>query len=287
MISARLCGLIDKTTFEERKIVMSERTSYDPGTPCWVELSGTPDIEASERFYRELLGWEIPERANSAELGGYRRAQKDGKDVAGASPRMEDGQPCVWATYVSVANADSTLGKVREAGGQVIVDPMDVMGMGKMAVFSDPTGAVCGIWEPGTFAGAELVNEDGSCGWNELGTRDTLASRQFYTAVFDWTTEEQDMGEMGTYNIWKQGEDVRGGMMDITGRVPDEVPNHWLVYFTVPDCDAAAETATAGGGTVTFGPIDIQPGRFAIIVDPHGAAFAVLAPTEETRNNAP
>ena len=40
---------------------MSERTSYTPGTPCWVELSGTPDIEASEAFYRELFGWEMPE----------------------------------------------------------------------------------------------------------------------------------------------------------------------------------------------------------------------------------
>lgn len=41
------------------------------------------------------------------------------------------------------------------------------MGMGHMAVFSDSTGAVCGIWQPGTFAGAEVVNEYGSWGWNE------------------------------------------------------------------------------------------------------------------------
>jgi uncharacterized protein len=266
---------------------MSTRTSYDPGTPCWVELSGTPDIEASAAFYSALLGWEVPEMPNSAELGGYRRAKKDGKDVAGVSPPMQDGQPCVWATYVSVADADAAVAKAGEAGGQTIAPVMDVMGLGKMAVLSDPTGAVVGVWEPGSFAGAELVNEDGSFGWNELGTRDPGAAREFYGAVFDWSVEEQDMGEMGTYYVWKAGDASVGGMMDITGRVPDEVPNNWLVYFTVPDCDAAAETATSNGGQVGFGPVDIPVGRFAILTDPHGATFAVMAPSDEVRQEAP
>src|ERR1700710_1792194 len=134
---------------------MSERTSYTPGTPCWVELSGTPDVEASQSFYCGLFGWEMPELPNSAELGGYRRAKKGGKDVAGVSPRMQDDQPAVWATYVSVEDATATLAKVAEAGGKVIAQPMDVAGLGTMAVFTDPTGAVCGIWQAGTFAGAE------------------------------------------------------------------------------------------------------------------------------------
>src|SRR6201995_2620860 len=108
---------------------MIERTSYEPGTPCWVELAGTPDIEASEAFYRDLLGWEIPEQPNSAQLGGYRRAQPNGKNGAGGLPKMDDNQPIVWATYISVDDADETTGKVRDAGGQVIVEPMEVMGM--------------------------------------------------------------------------------------------------------------------------------------------------------------
>jgi uncharacterized protein len=266
---------------------MSERTSYEPGTPCWVELGGTPDIEASASYYGELLGWEVPEQPNSAELGGYRRAQLNGKDVAGVSPKMQDDQPCFWATYISVADADETLGKVRDAGGGVIVEPMDVVGLGKMAVFTDPTGAVCGIWEPGTFAGAQLVNEDGSFGWNELGTRDVPAAREFYGQVFGWTVEEQEMPGMGTYNIWKDGEHTRAGMMDITGMAPDEAPSSWLVYFTVPDADAAAETTKAAGGQLVNGPVDIPVGRLAVLTDPQGAFFAVMAPTDETRETAP
>ncbi len=106
---------------------------------------------------------------------------------------MQDGQPCEWNTYVSVEDADATMAKVRDAGGTVMVEPMDVMGMGKMALFTDPTGAACGVWEPGTFVGAELVNEDGAFGWNELGTRDVAAARDFYGEVFGWTVDEQDM----------------------------------------------------------------------------------------------
>jgi predicted enzyme related to lactoylglutathione lyase len=265
---------------------MSERTSYDPGTPSWVELAGTPDIEASERFYRELFGWEMPEQPNSAELGGYRRATLNGKDVAGVSPKMQEGQPCEWSTYISVEDADAAVAKIREAGGTVIVEPLDVMGMGKMAIFADPTGAACGVWEPGTFAGAEIVNEDGTLGWNELNTRDISAAREFYGAVFGWTADEEQTGDR-TYYMWKSGEDVRAGMLDPTGLAPDEAPNHWLVYFIVPDADAAVETAGANGGNVIAAPKDITVGRLAVVQDPQGAVFAILAPNEEMRAEAP
>src|SRR4051794_37366564 len=146
---------------------MSERTSYEPGTPCWVELGGIPDFDAAEAFYRDLLGWEIPEQENSVQLGGYRRAKLNGRDVAGASPVMQDGQPCEWNTYISVADADATIAKVRDAGGTVVVEPMDVVGMGKMAIFTDPTGATCGIWEPAPSSGPSSSTRTGrSAGTN-------------------------------------------------------------------------------------------------------------------------
>jgi len=262
---------------------MSQRTSYTPGTPCWVELSGTPDVEASEGFYRELFGWEMPELPNSAELGGYRRAKSNGKDVAGVSPRMQAGQPTVWATYVSVEDAAATLAKIVDAGGEPITQPMDVMGLGTMAVFTDPTGAVCGIWQPGTFAGAELVNEYGACGWNELGTRDIAAARDFYAAVFGWDYAEEESERAGTYTVWKVGDEMVGGMLDMNALgLPDEVPPHWLVYFMVEDTDAAVEKAKSGGGDVRMEPIDIPIGRFAVLADQFGAVFAVMQPSAET-----
>jgi uncharacterized protein len=254
---------------------MSERTSYRPGTPCWVDL-GSPDLDGSVRFYSSLFGWEVPESENVEQTGGYRRATKDDADVAGMMPLMQEGQPPAWSSYVAVADADATAAAVKEAGGSVIAEPMDVMDLGRMAVFADPTGAVFGIWQAGTFAGAGRVNEPGALAWNELGTRDVEAAKAFYSAVFGWGSKDHDMGEMGTYTEWLNGEDSIGGMMDVSGRLPDEIPAHWLVYFAVENTDAALETVKSSGGGVSFGPIDIPAGRFAIVTDPHGAAFAVI-----------
>lgn len=258
---------------------MSEMTSYAPGTPNWVDLSA-PDLDAAEKFYGELLGWEIPELPNSADLGGYRRATRDGADVAGAMPLMQEGQPPAWTNYVSVADADETATAVREAGGSVIAEPMDVMDLGKMAVFADPTGAVFGVWEPGTFPGAARVNETGALAWNEVNTRDPEGAKEFYGSVFGWTADDQDMGGLGTYTVWMLGDSSVGGMLDMRGRVPDEVPPHWLAYFGVDDTDAAVEKAKELGGGIAFGPIDIPAGRLAIVTDTAGAAFAVIKPAD-------
>jgi predicted enzyme related to lactoylglutathione lyase len=271
--------------FEER-IEMSERTSYRPGTPCWVDLA-TPDVDAAAGFYGGLFGWEVPPAENVENTGGYRRATKAGGDVAGIMPLMQEGQPPAWTTYVAVEDADATAAAVKEAGGSVFAEPMDVMGLGKMAIFADPTGAVFGIWEPGTFPGAGVVNEAGAVGWNELETRDPGAAKAFYGAVLGWAGVDLDMGEMGTYVEWQVDGNRIGGMMDVTGRVPDEVPPYWLAYFGVEDADAAVETVKQGGGTVAFGPMDIPPGRFAVVQDPWGAAFAIMQPSEQTLADAP
>jgi predicted enzyme related to lactoylglutathione lyase len=254
---------------------MSERTSYAPGTPSWVDL-GSPDLDASVDFYSDLFGWEVPPSENVEQTGGYRRATKDGADVAGLMPLMQEGQPTAWTTYIAVDDADATAAAVKENGGTVLAEPMDVMDLGRMAVFMDSTGAAFGIWQAGTFAGAGRVNEPGALTWNELATRDVAASKQFYTGVFGWDYEDHDMGEMGTYTEFKAGGDSVGGLMDVTGRLPDEVPAHWMTYFAVDDTDAAVERVKAGGGSVSFGPIDIPAGRFAIVTDPAGAAFSVI-----------
>jgi len=260
---------------------MSERTNYAPGTPCWVDLA-TPDLEPAEKFYGPLFGWEIPELPNSAEMGGYRRAKLGGKDVAGAMPLMQEGQPPAWSTYISVDDADAIARAIQENGGTMIAEPMAVASYGRLAIFTDPEGAFFGIWEPADFAGAELVNEPGTFGWNELGTRDPAAAKQFYGAVFGWEFDEEPSDRVGTYTIAKVGDAMVAGMIDMNAlEMPAEIPANWLVYFIVTDADAALDEIRSGGGSVMNGPIDIPPGRFAVVADPFGAAFAVMQPNEE------
>ncbi len=251
---------------------------YVPGTPSWVELSSS-DTDASARFYGELMGWSLTEPGGE-ETGGYRMFQKDSKNVAGLMGLMQEGQPVAWSTYISVADADETAAKVKAAGGSAIVEPMDVMDIGRMAFFADPTGAVFGVWQPKSFAGADLVNEPGSLCWNKVLTRDADAGKAFYQAVFGWQGRPPAFeGAPTTYTVWEnEGKEV-GGMMQMTDEYfPPEIPPHWGVVFAVADCDAAVAKARELGATITNGPMDMPIGRFAGIVNPQGAAFTVMQP---------
>jgi predicted enzyme related to lactoylglutathione lyase len=253
-------------------------SEYAPGTPSWVELS-TPDTDASAAFYAEVMGWTATE-PGPAESGGYRMFQSDGKNVAGLMGQMQEGQPTAWATYVSVADAADTAEKVRAAGGSVVVDPMDVMELGRMAVFADPTGAVFGVWQPRDFAGADVVNEPGSLCWNEVYTRDAEADKSFYPAVFGWDAGRPSFeGAPDSYTVWELGGHPVGGMMQMPEDMfPPEVPAHWTVCFAVSDCDGTVAAARERGGTIVAEPFDMPLGRFAWLTDPQGATFTVMQP---------
>ena len=253
---------------------------YAPGTPSWVDLSSA-DTDASQAFYGELMGWNAVEQGPAEETGGYRMFQQDGQNVAGLMGHMQEGQPTVWMTYVSVADADETAEKVKSAGGSVMVEPMDVTDVGRMAIFADPTGAMFGIWQPRSFAGADLVNEPNSLCWNEVATRDAAADREFYGSVFGWEAARPGFeGAPESYTIWELGDKAIGGMMEMSDEFfPPEVPPHWSVCFAVADCDAIVAKAGELGATVASGPIDMPIGRFAALIDPQGAPFAVMGLT--------
>jgi predicted enzyme related to lactoylglutathione lyase len=261
---------------------MPEVSEHTPGTPSWVDL-GTPDIEASASFYGGLFGWDVPESENAEQTGGYRQAMLRGKPVAGMMPLMQEGQPPAWSSYVSVEDADATAAKVTEAGGQVMAEPMDVMDLGRMAVFADPTGAVFGIWQAGSFAGAGIVGDPGAVVWNELNTPDPDRAKQFYTDVFGWETRPFG-GEGGPpYLTAHVGGEETGvaGIMD-TRAFDQEVPPHWMVYFAVEDVDNVAGRVSELGGTVAQEPTDIpEVGRMAVFNDPAGVHFAVLKPNPQ------
>jgi uncharacterized protein len=251
---------------------MPDFTSYDAGTPSWVDHA-TKDLEASNAFYGALFGWEAEDQGE--EMGHYTLLRKGGKTVAGNMSVMAESQPSVWVTYVSVDNADATVDLAKKAGAMVFAEPMDVADIGRMAVFADPEGAAIGVWQPKTFKGAELANEAGAFAWNELNTRDLSAAKAFYTEVFGWTPNDLDMEGM-SYTEWKLGDKQVAGMMTMPDMVPAEVPAHWLVYFGVDDTDASVSKATDLGATTLVPPTDIPPGRFAVLADPDGAVFAVI-----------
>ena len=243
-----------------------------PGTPIWVDL-GSPDVEASRRYHAELFGWTSDEP--NEEFGGYTMFWNNGKMVAGLGPLMSPGQPPAWSTYVHVTDADATAARAKAAGGQVIVEPMDVGDTGRFAVLMDPTGAAIGLWQPKQHTGAQQFNSPVSLSWNELTTRDPERAKSFYRDVFGW--DPHTSGEAGQeYTEFKLNGESVAGMMRTPEQVPAEVPPYWLPYFAVADCAATVEKNKQLGGQVMMPAMDIPQGTFAVLTDPNGAAFAVI-----------
>jgi hypothetical protein len=249
-----------------------EIDSYEDGVPNWVDL-GTPDPAKAIEFYRGLFGWEG--EPGPPEAGGYVVATFKGRPVAGIGPQMNPGPPS-WTTYVKVSDAAATTARVKAHGGQVFAEPMDVMGLGTMAVFADPLGAALSVWQPATFAGAGIVNEVGTYGWSELITTDIAKSTVFYEDVFAWGVESHGEGPTAYYE-WKLGDRSVGGLMLKPPTMPAEVPPFWGVYFMVADTDKAVARINELGGSTIVPPTDIEPGRFAAVTDPTGAMFSVIA----------
>ncbi len=243
-------------------------------TASWVDI-GT-DIESAKRFYGSLFGWDTTDAGPPEQTGGYGFFTQGGKMVAGYGPQQNPG-PASWAVYFGVTNAAATVKKVESGGGKTIAPPMDVIDAGRMAVFQGPDAAFFSIWQPGNHKGAQLVREPGAMAWVELNTRDIESAKKFYPSVFGWTIQSHE-GEM-TYHEFQIGDESIGGMLSMPSQVPAEVPSHWLVYFGTADVDASAGRVGELAGTVVAGPMDFPGGRFAVVLDPQGAAFGLLRMT--------
>jgi len=120
--------------------------------------------------------------------------------------------------------------------------------------------------DPGTFC------------WIELATSDDKGAKQYYTSLFGWTTNENDMGEMGTYYIFqKNGRDCAA--MYKQGADQQGVPPNWMSYVNVTSADDSVEKAKSLGGNVVAGPFDVYDfGRMAVLFDPQGAAISLWQP---------
>jgi predicted enzyme related to lactoylglutathione lyase len=273
---------------------MFERKSYPAGVPCWVDTM-QPDPDAAKTFYGGLFGWEFDDRAPQGSTGPYYVAQLHGRDVAAVGGPLEAGASPFWNTYTAVENADRTATRVREAGGRVVTEPIDVPGAGRMAVFTDTQGAVFSAWEAADFVGAQLVNEPGTWNFSEYNTRDPEEATRFYRAAFGWNVISFAMGDSaftfftlpgyGDF-LAKQNPELRenieaqgapSGFADAVAwlieQSGEQGPPHWTVTFAVDDADAVATRAEQLGATIVVPPFDAEPVRMTVIADPQGALF--------------
>lgn len=122
----------------------------------------------------------------------------------------------------------------------------------------------------------------GAFSWSELTTTDAQGAKTFYGEMFGWELDDELMPDGGAYTMAKVDGEPKAGIMAMPANVPPGTPPHWGIYITVDDVDAAVEKASALGGGTIVPPRDIPSvGRFAVLRDPQGAVFQVIAYTGE------
>lgn len=250
--------------------------AHPEGAPCWADAMFS-DVEGAKSFYGDVLGWTFGE--SSTEFGNYTQAYVDGKAVAAVVPPMpgQEGQSA-WCLYFASSDVNATAAKVRDNGGEVLMEPMRVGEFGSMLLGRSPDGVVFGVWQPGVHKGFEAMGVPGAYVWAEIFTREPEKSDEFFPAVFSFRAKQMDHPDDPEldFRVFDRGESPLLGRMRMTDDFPPEVPSYINVYFTVSDCDDAVARATKLGGVLRFGPMDTPFGRFAALSDPQGASFSVI-----------
>jgi predicted enzyme related to lactoylglutathione lyase len=254
-----------------------EKTKYQPGQFCWVDLQ-TSDTGGAKDFYGKIFGWDSQDLPTENE-SDYTLFLYRGLPAAGMSPQSaqqkEAGAPPSWSSYVCVENAEPILSKASSLGAKILMPVMKVMDQGFMAIVEDPTGATFRLWQPAKHIGAGWVTDVGGFCWTELYTRNVERATEFYQKLFGWEFQHSRPGGREYWTI-KQNGSPNAGMMEIG---PDwgEVPPSWSVYFTVKSCQASVEEAESIGAKVYLDPMEVpEVGTFAGLQDPQGAHFLII-----------
>ena len=253
---------------------MSERDGYQHGVPCWVD-TWQPDADAAAAFYAGIFGWEVRSGSPAGTETRYDLCTVQGSDVAAIGSPLPEGAAPAWTTYVWVDDADAAAAKAADAGGSLVTAPFASLDGGRMAIVTDPAGALLGLWQPGAHRGAQRVNEPSAYAMSLLHTPDTAAAAAFYADLFGWTTESFGPATMFRLPGFVGGEPTQPVPRDVVAVMAPGEPARWAVDFWIADADGAAQRAPGLGGTVLAGPYDAPPFREAVLADPAGAMFSV------------
>ena len=245
------------------------------GRFVWHDLI-TTNVDSAADFYGKLFPeWSI-EKLETGGASQYHVIEVAGQDIGGVvGVPEESGIPSHWIGYVAVEDCDAAVKRTVDLGGNCLVPAIDVPQVGRFAIVQDSQGAVL---KP--FSVQKQINLPdepiiGRPAWNELLTKDVAAARDFYCSVFFWSSVDHPIEGMGTYTVFRSGEQDVAGIMSM----PDdaEAPPNWLTYFHVDDVDARLRTIESLGGQVFLTPQDIPGvGRISVHADPVGAFFALL-----------
>lgn len=113
-----------------------------PGRIVWNEMLASDDAGAG-RFYAALAGLEVSTLARRG--GKYTLLRAQGRDRAGIMERPDSRVTPLWLTHFAVTDVDAAARRAAELGGRVLLAPSPDLREGKMAVVTDPGGAILAL----------------------------------------------------------------------------------------------------------------------------------------------
>jgi predicted enzyme related to lactoylglutathione lyase len=245
---------------------------HQVGKVVWHDLL-TNDLAGVERFYGELFGWQSQE---DTENETYTAISHNGRIIGGVvlmRPGANELNSSQWVSYLSVSDVDRAVQQVREAGGVVHTKPLDFPDRGRIAVVSDPQGALIALVRSTNGDPPDVDPPLNEWMWTELWTKDVQAAGKFYNELVGYEFESRELYEETTYHLFQRDGKPRAGVIEIKW---EGIPPNWLAYVRVEDPAAIAARVESLGGSIFLEPDDdIRNGDVAIIVDPSGAAITI------------
>ncbi len=243
------------------------------GRFIWHELLCT-DVNAAAAFYTQILPWKAQPFSPGSPYWIFK--SQDGRSVAGAM-RLSDearsaGTGAHWRGYIGAADVDAIAGQAVGLGARIQQPVQDVPGVGRVALLSDPEGAIFGLFCPSD--GAMNAPASPSFTWNELAVRNREAGLAFYQRLFGWQLRApMDMGGGFQYQTFGLDQDFGGAYTIPADRA---MPPSWCTYAASSSADDTAKKVVAAGGQVMHGPTDVPGGgRIVQFFDAQRALFAV------------
>ncbi|WP_121116749.1 VOC family protein [Croceibacterium ferulae] len=266
-------------------------TGSDRGAFIWYELA-VPDPALVRDFYHQVAGWTIDPAGEDHDGAEYRMIRRADGGFAGGvltltAQMSSAGMRPMWIGYIHHPNVDAAARAIVDAGGQCFMGPLDMAGVGRMAMLADPQGAAIYLLAPTPPEGDPDAQSDvfgymepGRFTWNELMTTDPVAALDLYGDLFGWTQEgSMPMSDLGEYQFIQHGSTPIGAVMPL---VPQVERSCWNFYIATDDIDRAAAAVLAHGGSL-MGEIQEVPGGSYVLnaIDPAGAPIGLVGPRKE------
>lgn len=260
------------------------------GNFIWYELM-TPDPTGAAAFYGAVAGWTIQPQGSAMPNGSEYRmiGRSDGGNAGGVltlTPGMAAmGMQAGWIGYIHAPDLDAAVARLQAGGGKVHMPVTDI-GVGRMAMVSDPWGAVFYLMDPVPPAGQPdavsdvYADQPQHMRWNQHWSPDARSAAAFYTDVVGWRQDGGMTMPDGRDYLFFYAGDARTGALG-TMR-PDGPGCRWEYILGVDDIDRSVAAVKANGGNVR-GKVEQVPGGHwaADITDPQGARIGIVGPRKE------